>query len=265
MATITYTPKRDLTVNGGTITTDLQVYDRLPKTKLVEHIPLGGGQGETVFHNREILFNCKSIYFKYDQIDLWREWAGSVAAKETFEFDPYDNATTPGTYQMVPNSYKEERFGNAYYAVTWAMKELVAPVDSTFPLGGGGGGGGACIGYSTALDAINNALNNTYGAEVFIESEDVCAGLFIAYQFITSEVSNGNGYTAFIDQGSNLNIYIYQNQSGVPTLQSTNLGLSAGSNAASDTFSGLEDDQAWIVIENPEVSIQTIRVADQLP
>lgn len=117
---------------GGTIDTELQMFDRDPKPKVEHHEPLDGSQGETVLFNREIIYQCQSGLIHNNQIKFWHEWQASTAGGEIFTFDPWDNATTPGNYQLVPSSYKEQPQKNIWFVVSWKMKELAAPIGGSF-------------------------------------------------------------------------------------------------------------------------------------
>lgn len=132
MADITYTPKREIITGGGVISIDLEEFLLDIDGMFDRHLPLGGGAGENVFKRLDKTYQLRTTPIYYDQLPLFREWEASCAAGELFTLDPWGNATTPGNFQLVANTYQEQKNNNFYYQISCKLREIDPAVGGSY-------------------------------------------------------------------------------------------------------------------------------------
>jgi len=78
------------------------------------HQPIGGGGPETLFHRHEEYMDVLTEILTAAQLLQWREFLASVAAGETFTFDPYGTIAVPDDPRpavLASEGYKPQRVG----------------------------------------------------------------------------------------------------------------------------------------------------------
>lgn len=127
MPNLTYIPSRELVGDGGSIDFDLERLDRKSKASSKTNVPLAGGVGETILHNIEYTYQCKTTPFDKALLPYFREWSSSTMGGEIFTFDDLGTAAIPVNpinVQLVTNSYSETRLSNQYFSVAFKLKTL---------------------------------------------------------------------------------------------------------------------------------------------
>jgi len=113
VANIVYTPTREIVGGGGSITTEIEQWDRIDKWHGTEHVSLDGTTVSTL-HRLETSYQVTCEPQDASQIAYFREFAASCANGETFTLDAQGIPDAPAgaiTYRLKKNSYKEARTG----------------------------------------------------------------------------------------------------------------------------------------------------------
>lgn len=86
-----------------------------PKVHKVEHIPLGGGAGETVVNRREKIYTMSSLREDGNEAAQWLEFLSSVDGGEQFQVDLSGTVASPGTLQnaVLVKDYSESFFSGS--------------------------------------------------------------------------------------------------------------------------------------------------------
>lgn len=122
------------TGSSYTINFDAEVLDRSTKTTKHKHTSLGGNT-ETNFLRRDILWAVKTSILQESELAQWRELLGSIAGGESFTFDQYGSSSlgtdglrttttdSPASFSMESDSWSEDREGSArLYRIAFNVK-----------------------------------------------------------------------------------------------------------------------------------------------
>lgn len=128
---IAFTPTRLVADAGdGLLDADLQAINPQDKPAGKAHTALGGNTEGVLYRIEEQLaVTTTPARLTTAQVKKWRAFAASVAAAESFTFDPYGTAASPDDPQAVRlqmGSFREQRQPGGVYVFQFTTVRVIA-------------------------------------------------------------------------------------------------------------------------------------------
>jgi len=124
---IDYTATREPDGSGDShIDHGIQPPKRVPQVESDESDSMSGVSRETQLHRYQFEWAITSLPVPTADIGRWREFFGSVLARETFTIDIFGTQASPDnpiTASLVKGTWNETRIGPGYYRYSFRVLE----------------------------------------------------------------------------------------------------------------------------------------------